>query len=256
MVKVSVLLPVYNGERYVRRAIESVLSQTYQDFELIIVNDGSTDRTAEIVNEYVVYDGTWVFHTENQGVTKALTLALKSAAGKYVTFISHDDWWLPHKLATEVKTLDGCSKRFGVAYSNFYQYLEEAKQVKPIFAPATAQDDILHSCGINISSAILRRSTLLQLQKRDGYILDQSLKDCIDWDLWIRLSQLCHFKHIPQLLSYYSIHRQQMTRGFNHGLVKVKVYLRYNHFSLYFIRYFLESVFRAQLRHLLGRPYK
>lgn len=236
-----------------RRAINSVLEQTFQDFEFIIINDGSTDCTAEILDEYANCRGVRVRGTKKQGVTKALALALKCAEGEYVTFISHDDWWRPYKLECEVRTLDNCSQKIGVVYSNFYQYFVDARRVKPVILSSRAQDDILQRCGLNISSAMVRRAALLQLRKRDGYILDQNLKDCIDWDLWIRLSTICHFKHIPQLLTNYSIHRKQMSRSFSHGVIQWKMHMRYNGFQLLV---FLNCVFRAPLRHLLGRPYK
>jgi len=248
--KVSVLLPVFNGERFVRRAINSVLEQTFQDFELIIVNDGSTDRTPAILHKYSKCPNVLVIDTVNRGVAKALKLALKCAVGEYVTFISHDDWWLPYKLEREVKVMDGCSKKIGVAYSNFYKYDEATRTAKPTFASPVARENILDECGINISSAIIRRSTLLQLRERDGYVLDQTMKDCIDWDLWIRLAQICYFKHIPQLLTYYAVHPKQMTRNFSHGIARWKLHLKWNGFNP---KYFVNSVIRAYLRSMLGR---
>lgn len=248
--KVSVLLPVFNGERFVKRAINSVLKQSFQDFEFIIVNDGSTDGTSAILESYSLIPNVHVWETKNRGVTKALTLALKCAVGKYVTFISHDDWWLPYKLEREVKVMDACSKKTGVAYSNFYKYYEASRIAKPTFASPSAQEHILDECSINISSAIIRRSALLQLRQRDGYVLNQTMKDCIDWDLWIRLAQLCDFKHIPEILTYYGIHRKQMTRNFSHGVIRWKLHLKWNGFKP---KYFVNSVIRAYLRSLLGR---
>jgi len=248
--KVSVLLPVFNGERFVKRAINSVIEQTFQDFEFIIVNDGSIDGTSSILESYSLVPNVQVWETENQGVTKALTLALKCAIGKYVTFISHDDWWLPYKLEREVKVMDACSRKIGVAYSNFYKYYESSRMAKPTFASPNAQEHILDECEINISSAIIRRSTLLQLRQRDGYVLDQTMKDCIDWDLWIRLAQICDFKHIPQLLTYYAVHRKQMTRNFSHGIIRWRLHLKWNGFNL---KYFINSVIRSPLRNMLNR---
>lgn len=248
--KVSVLLPVFNGERFVKRAINSVLKQRFWDFELIIVNDGSTDGTSAILESYSQVPKVQVWETENQGLAKALKLALKCAVGKYITYISHDDWWLPYKLEREVKVMDACSRKIGVAYSNFYKYYEATGTAKPIFASPNAQEQILDECGINMCSAIIRRSALLQLRQRDGYVLDQTMKDCVDWDLWIRLAQLCDFKYIPQLLTYYAIHRKQMTQSFSHGVIRWKLHLKWNGFKP---KYFVNSVIRAYLRSLLGR---
>lgn len=248
--KVSVLLPVKNGERFIERAIRSVLDQTVQDYEMIIVNDGSTDHTGTILSRYSQVANISIFERKNKGVAKSLEYALNHAAGEYITFISHDDWWLPHKLEEELAALDESSERIGVAYSDFYKYFEATKTAKPVYASSYAQAKILDECGINISSAMIRRSALLQLKEADGYFLDQTLKDCIDWDLWIRLAQICYFKHIPKLLSYYTIHSRQMSRSIKHDIARWRVHLKWNGFDLF---YFINSVARSALRKMLGR---
>lgn len=248
--KVSVLLPVYNGERFIERAIRSVLEQTCQDFELIIINDGSTDHTASILSRYCALRNIWIFGRSNKGVAKALEYALNCAAGEYITFISHDDWWLPVKLEEELKALDASSQRIGVVYSDFYKYYEATKTEKPVYASPHAHAKILHECGINISSAMIRRSTLLQLKEADGYILDQTMKDCIDWDLWIRLAKICYFKHIPKLLTYYSIHSKQMTSSLSHDIAKWRVHLKWNGLDP---NYFIMQIVRSMLRKIKNR---
>ncbi|MEM3434402.1 MAG: glycosyltransferase family 2 protein [Candidatus Methanomethyliaceae archaeon] len=98
--KVSVIMPVYNSERYLRQAIESVLSQTYQDFELIIVDDGSTDNSQAIIKEYAGKDKRiyYAFHEENRGVSAARNTALSLAQGEWVAVIDSDDAWHPERL--------------------------------------------------------------------------------------------------------------------------------------------------------------
>lgn len=248
--KISVLLPVYNGERFVERAIRSVLAQTCQDFEFIIVNDGSTDHTGSILSRYSPMLNIKLFRTKNKGVAKALEFALNIAAGEYITFISHDDWWLPHKLEEELAALDTSSKRIGVAYSNFYKYYEATKTAKPVYASPLAREHILDQCALNISCAMIRRSTLLQLKEADGYILDQTMKDCIDWDLWIRLAKICYFKHIPELLSYYGIHSKQMTSSFSHDVAMWRVHLKWNGLDP---NYFIMQIVRSILRKIKNR---
>ena len=101
---VSVVIPVYNGDRYLAEAITSVLDQTYKNFELIVVDDGSTDGSAEIAKSYkqaVLYT-----FQPNGGLSKARNTGLALARGKYIAFLDHDDLWLPHKLARQVTYLD------------------------------------------------------------------------------------------------------------------------------------------------------
>ena len=105
---VSVILPVYNGENYLRYAIESVLNQTFHDFELIVVDDGSTDATPSIAGEY----RTRLKHVrqQNTGVAGAFNHGITLAAGRYISWLSHDDVFLPNKLARQVEELDKCSE--------------------------------------------------------------------------------------------------------------------------------------------------
>jgi len=104
---VSVILPVYNGEKYLPFAIESVLSQTLQDLELIVVDDGSTDSTPAIARSYG--DRVRYVQQENRGTAGAFNNGLRLAAGKYISWLSHDDVFLPEKLAQQVAVLDKSS---------------------------------------------------------------------------------------------------------------------------------------------------
>lgn len=100
---VSVIIPVYNSEKYIAEAIESVLSQTYPSFELIIVDDGSTDRSSEICLSYprVRYE-----YQENRGVAAARNRGIELAQGDFLAFLDADDFWLPEKLSLQVEAFD------------------------------------------------------------------------------------------------------------------------------------------------------
>jgi glycosyltransferase involved in cell wall biosynthesis len=100
---VSVIVPVFNGERYVAEAIESVLAQTYPDIELIVVDDGSTDRSAEIV---AGYDGVRLLRQTNAGPVAARLHGLSRSSGVFVTFLDHDDVFFPHRVERQVAYLD------------------------------------------------------------------------------------------------------------------------------------------------------
>ena len=90
---VSIIVPVYNAERYLSRCIDSILEQSFTDFELLLINDGSNDNSADICDEYVAKDSrVLVFHKENGGASAARNYGLDKAVGKYVCFIDADDW--------------------------------------------------------------------------------------------------------------------------------------------------------------------
>jgi len=104
MTKVSVVIPVFNGERFIRDAIESILRQTYRDFEIVVADDGSTDGTADIVRglgEKIVYK-----RQNNTGPIAARNLGVANSSGDYVAFLDHDDLWYPDKLEKQVDILD------------------------------------------------------------------------------------------------------------------------------------------------------
>lgn len=103
-ITLSIVIPAYNASEYLAETIESVLSQTFTDFELLIINDGSTDNTAEIVNIYSEKDNRIkLFSQQNQGVSFARNTGIKIAKGEYIAFLDSDDKWLPNKLAVHME---------------------------------------------------------------------------------------------------------------------------------------------------------
>lgn len=100
-VNISIIIPTYNRAEYIRKAIESVLAQTYKDYEIIIVDDGSTDNTREILEPYM--DHIRYIYRENAGVSVARNSGIKAAKGEWIAFLDSDDRWLPHKLACQMK---------------------------------------------------------------------------------------------------------------------------------------------------------
>ena len=105
--KVSVIVPVYNVEKYLHRCIDSILAQSFTDFELLLVNDGSKDKSGEICDEYAAKDSrVRVFHKENGGVTSARKLGFDSSVGEYVLFVDSDDYLDKDGIASLVSLSD------------------------------------------------------------------------------------------------------------------------------------------------------
>lgn len=121
--KISVILPVYNVELYLKACIDSVLSQTYQNFELIAINDGSTDASFSILNQYTD-TRIVVLEQENQGVAATLNRGLKKATGEYVAFIDGDDLWVKDKLENQVRIFDE-NPAFEISFGKIEQFLSE-----------------------------------------------------------------------------------------------------------------------------------
>jgi len=188
--KVSVVIPAYNHERYVGEAIQSVLDQTFQDLELIIINDGSTDNTeTEILkfkDERIRY-----FSQENRGLSATLNRGIELARGEYFNFLPSDDAFLPEKLATQLKAFEE-SKEIGVVFSYQLVVDGEGKEIKddPIIdwftVPFETKEEIFPALFerdfLSVPTALIR----MECFKKIG-LFDESLKTAQDYDLWMRI---------------------------------------------------------------------
>ena len=180
--RVSVIIPTYNRARQVCAAVDSVRAQTFGDFELIVVNDGSTDDTAERLR---VYDaGLKVLAQPNRGVAAARNAGVKAARGGLLAFLDSDDLWLPHKLQAQVDF-------FADNPSAMWQQTEETwlrngRRVNPKKRHAKLGGRIfkesLELCLVSPSAVMLRRRVLDEMG-----LFDESLPACEDYDLWLRI---------------------------------------------------------------------
>lgn len=118
MPKVSIITPLYNDKKYIEQAIKSILNQTYKDFEMIIVDDGSTDGSGELVRNKF-RDKVRYIHQENKGAATAVNKGISLSQGDYIAFCDSDDWWLPEKLEKQVKFLE-VNQNFGLIYSDAF----------------------------------------------------------------------------------------------------------------------------------------
>jgi glycosyltransferase involved in cell wall biosynthesis len=186
--RVSVIIPSFNCARYVGRAIESVLNQTYRDYEIVLVDDGSTDDTAETVNRYrgkVRY-----FHQPNSGVSSARNLALKVSSGAFVAYLDADDLWYPQKLDRQMQYLDA-HPECGLLHSDVSVIDEEDRILHAKFNAETARpvpqghciEDLLQRCHIQTPSVVERRDCV---ERVGGF--DEQLPVAQDYMHWIMIA--------------------------------------------------------------------
>jgi glycosyltransferase involved in cell wall biosynthesis len=183
---VTVVTPAYNVAWCIRRAIDSVLAQDYRARELIVVNDGSTDDTAQVLASYG--SAVTVLHQENRGMSAARNAAIRAAAGAYIAFLDADDWWMPEKLSQQVALMQSrpdigfCSTAArvedpqGRLLNHWRCRAHRPEILETLFAENAA---IAGGC-----SAVLVRRGLLE---QTG-LFDESLRGFEDPDLWIRLA--------------------------------------------------------------------
>ena len=201
---ISVVIPTYNRAHMVGRSIRSVLEQTFQDFELIIVDDGSTDNTEEVVRSFGDGRIRYVRHEQNKGEAAARNTGVKLAEGKYVASQDSDDEWLPEKLARQVEILDNSPPEVGVVYTGFWKTQNGRKTYIP-FSWVKQPNGNLHKQllrGNFIGSPV----TLIRKEcfEKAG-MFDERLTNVVDWELWIRISKHYHFRYIaePLVIAYY-----------------------------------------------------
>ena len=209
MPKVSVIIPTYNRAQMVCEAMDSVVTQTLQDVEIIVVDDGSTDGTGEVLAERYG-DRIQYFWQENQGRAVARNRGVQAASGAYVLFLDSDDLLLPQSLELLSGLLDD-HPEVDVVYSDGYYCDAKGRDIQRISAerPPVDHDNILEIMVITnivvaINSTMVRRRCLEAL----GYpYFDESLRGTEDADLWLRLAaQGCRFAYLDALTCKYRVH--------------------------------------------------
>ena len=188
--KVTVIIPTYNRANLVSSAVDSILCQTYDDFELIVVDDGSTDNTKKVLESYG--DKIHYIYQKNLEKSEARNTGIKLAKGEYVAFLDSDDIWFPDKLARQVPVLDAAPKNV-VLVHGYKQIVDNelkplsgyAKQLRRLYRLAEEEKETylsyLRSHCIFTSTILVRRTALLEI---GGY--DVNIKDREDLDLYLR----------------------------------------------------------------------
>ncbi|MBI4774999.1 MAG: glycosyltransferase family 2 protein [Deltaproteobacteria bacterium] len=200
---VSVIIPTYNRSKTILRAINSVLNQTYQAFELFIIDDGSNDKTAEIVTSLKDHRLKYIRLSKNSGASTARNVGIDLAEGNYIAFLDSDDEWFPTKLSKQLSNFDRCDPTIGVMYTAFYYPRTYTKGLRYFVAELSGDisSSILYeNPAIHPTSVMIKRECFQSATR-----FDQTLPACEDWDLWIQLSQKCYFGRIKEPL--YLIHK-------------------------------------------------
>jgi glycosyltransferase involved in cell wall biosynthesis len=212
--KVSIIIPVYNGSNYLREAIDSALVQTYDNFEVIVVNDGSNDngKTEKICKSYG--DKIRYIKKENEGVASALNKGIKEMKGEYFSWLSHDDVYYPDKLEKQIEFLKKQKDKKIIIYSNVeyidkngktiyetqYQKRHNIKHLNTRLYPALK--GIMNGCALLIHKDILVRA---------GYF-DETLKTASDYVMWFKISRTNDIHFLPETLIKRRLHEEQGTK--------------------------------------------
>jgi glycosyltransferase involved in cell wall biosynthesis len=207
---VSVIIPTYNRALLIGRAIQSVLDQSCADFELLVVDDASTDDTEQVVSGYEDSRIRYVRHEQNMGGGAARNSGIDLACGEYVAFLDSDDEWFPGKLERQLAQATASSPDHGIFYCDNLTVIGRALLADVgQFHEGSVKRHLLGGWCLSMTSSVLIRTELLRTAH-----FDASLPGFQDYDLWLRLSDMTSFKHLPETLVYLHQHTgERITSG-------------------------------------------
>ena len=204
--KISVIMPVYNGEKYLAEAIESILTQTFTDFELIIVNDGSTDSSLETIERYNDRRIKLINNSKNLGITKSLNIALKEAKGKYIARQDADDISLSTRLEEQLKYIE-THPEVGVVGTNVYNIQEDGTiSGSSCLDPKPTLEKLLKDNRIIHGSIMMGKRVIEEV----GYY-DDAFRISQDYELWLRISKNYEIRNIKNPLYKLRAHKKRIT---------------------------------------------
>lgn len=212
--RVSINLCCYNSEKYLRETLDSIVSQTYEDWELVIINDGSSDSTESIVSEYIERGHPIVYHYQkNKGLAFSRNEALKRSQGEYIAFIDHDDLWMPEKLSKQVSFFES-NPEVDFLYSN--SFIMDPVKSKKYLAYRKLQpsgyvfERFLCRYPVGILTVLVRRTAFEKLYE----LFDSNLKLSEEYDVFMRILYNAKAAYMAEPLAIYRVHSNMSSLRF------------------------------------------
>ncbi|MHC1681565.1 MAG: glycosyltransferase family 2 protein [Clostridiaceae bacterium] len=211
---VSVIIPLYNSELFIYETIKSIIDQTYRNIEIIIIDDGSIDNSAEIVNKIIKEyskDTIRYYYQPNSGVSVARNNGIKKSKGKYIAFLDSDDLWVKTKLEKQIKELERTKGK--VCYCGYSQYLDNGKIIKKekiSFVEGNILIDILkEKTGGYTGTWVIDKNTILD----NSIWFDEALSWGEDTEFFIKICALAEVCYVDDYLAFYRIRGNSLTTG-------------------------------------------
>ncbi len=211
MPAVSVVIPAYNQGAFIGEAIRSVLEQTFRDFDVHVIDDGSTDDTKEVVESFDD-ERLRYFRQENSGLPAvARNVGIARSTGEFIAFLDADDLWLPDKLERQAEAMKA-NPNCGIVACNFQclgdHPLGGKVMLRGNVPTGRVFEKLLHANFICTAMAMVRRSAL-----QKAGVFDPSLRIGEDYDLWLRITHDFEFEHVEKVCGFYRINKQSITEG-------------------------------------------
>jgi glycosyltransferase involved in cell wall biosynthesis len=224
MPTVSIVIPTLNRAHLVTRAIKSVLTQTYQDFEIIVVDDGSIDETEKVIQECRNKRIKYIKHKKTKGPGAARNTGIEASGGYYISFLDSDDEWRPKKIEAQIELFQKKKSKIGLIYTGVELIDQDKKITKEKWFPKYKGYVFDKSLSTNFivsgsSTVIAQREALEKAGK-----FDESLPSCEDWDLWIRIARHYEFDYIPEILVNCFAHSERISSNFERVILGHKLF--------------------------------
>lgn len=217
MKKISVIIPIYNGEKYITETIQSIISQTYPIFEIIVINDGSTDGSLQIIeNISKEFSNIIILNQKNSGPSAAMNAGIKIAKGEYYAFCDADDIWNSDKTEKQMKLFEKRNIKF--VYSGMELF--GLKKDKYLFVSKSTKE-LFKNNFIPNSSVIIHRSVVNAIGFFDE---DNFFFTTKDYQYWLRAASVYDFDVLPEYLVRYRVHDNQISKE-NRDAYKKLIYL-------------------------------
>jgi glycosyltransferase involved in cell wall biosynthesis len=200
---ISVIVPTYNRSNMLKDCIDAILNQTMHDFEIVVVNDGSTDETEKVLRSYID-PRVLVFEKENGGQASARNLGINNSRGKYISYCDDDDRFYPDHLMTLSRSLD-THKDIGLVYSDaVWIYKDGSKEPEVKFSQDFDKKSLENYNYITTQTVLFRKSCLKNIALFNES--PQFRNGLEDWEFFLRLSDVCQFSHLKEITTEYVIH--------------------------------------------------
>jgi glycosyltransferase involved in cell wall biosynthesis len=225
MPQVSVVIPTYNRAEFLRSAIASVLNQTYQDFEIIVVDDGSKDNTEDVVCHFNNRKIRYVRHETNKGVTVARNTGVLNSKGAIIAFLDDDDEWLPQKLTRQMAVLRRSPLQTGAVYTGLLRVDHRTGKILGEWIP-TKRGDLFdelcfENCVGTASTVLLRKECFNTLG-----LFDEDICFGEEYDMWIRVSKRFLFECVNEPLVKYRVHPAKLSTNYELVISGLEAQLR------------------------------
>jgi glycosyltransferase involved in cell wall biosynthesis len=211
MTAVTLIIPTFNRAALLKRALESVYSQTVKAAEIIVVDDGSTDSTAQMIRQD--YPDVLYLYQENRGVSAARNYGVKKASNHWIAFLDADDEWLPEKLATQLNVIENNPADTWLIHTNEI-WIRNGRRVNQMDKHKKYGGEIFENClplcVISPSSVLMRKSLIFE-----AGLFDEQLPACEDYDMWLKISARYAVSYLEEpLIKKYGGHQDQLSHKY------------------------------------------